>query len=92
LLQDLTLAEIKTLKARQRVFSRDQSCARCRCRYTAKASAHCKAAHDSLMRLAHCGAPWLADNDMFGILTLEEYLDILINAKRVVGEFVRNMT
>ena len=27
LLQDLTLAEIKTLKARQRVFSRDQSCA-----------------------------------------------------------------
>ena len=28
MLQDLTLAEIKTLKARQRVFSRDQSCAR----------------------------------------------------------------
>ena len=27
-----------------------------------------------------------ADNDMFGIITLEEYLDILINAKRVVGE------
>ena len=27
-----------------------------------------------------------ADNDMFKILTLQEYLDICINAKRVVGE------
>lgn len=39
-----------------------------------------------LMCVADCGALCPADNDMFGIITLEEYLDILINAKRVVGK------
>lgn len=39
----------------------------------------------SFMCVADCGVFWPADNDMFGIITLEEYLDILINAKRVVG-------
>jgi glycerophosphoryl diester phosphodiesterase len=47
---DLTVAEVKQLKARQRVFFRDQSY-----------------------------------NDMFSIPTFQEYIDLALNAKRVVG-------
>ena len=41
-----------------------------------------------VMCVCECVALLRADNGMFDIITLEEYLDIAINAKRVVGAVI----
>jgi hypothetical protein len=86
------VAEVKQLKARQRVFFRDQSYVRCtssdqlapggeQLAVPHLTAAPCTVNCTAEGRLAVA----LLQNDMFSIPTFQEYIDLALSAKRVVG-------